>query len=681
MKKMIAIMLCMLMLLAVVACKSNEDTVGDNPGGEAIANASVLAKEWIENQIENNMLFSFEYDGIAFADFIESWEKTVEEGTDSSGNSTYTLTYASNDGVSAWADITLFEDSAAVDYVCYFRNEGSADSKVISNIQAIDSLIEGEEMTLTYPNGSIMTEQDFARIDEDFTESATVTLTNMGGRSSAGTMPYFDLVHKDGGVIACIGWTGQWKCTMNKVESGVEIAAGMEETRISLYANEAMRTPSIVLMFYMSNQDEGHNTFRQMILNHYTPLDDKGEPVKELCIFTNAWGGGGVEPIMNKIEAYDNNGVDYDGLWIDAGWHGSVAAVDTYDTAWATQVGNWYVNEEIYPDGLGVISEALSSRGKEFLLWFEPERVVLKTDLEVNHPEYVLEYSDAATFTLYNLPSDEATDYLIDLIDGIIKENGVTWYRQDFNCDPLSKWQYVDEKEGENRVGMTEIKYVTNLYRYLDTLLERNPGLMIDNCASGGMRLDIEMMKRSVPLWRTDYSVAKDNSNADGVRAINMNLSYWLPLHSGGDGKDGMNDDYEFRSMLSSALNLGTVTTNFGWYEEKFEEYYMCRPLMAANYYILAQGTPEEYNTANSAFMYYSPETGEGYMMLFRPEASETEEQVIQLKGLDKDAVYILKVMDTSQTVEMDGESLMEVGISASFPDVRSAKFIWITKK
>lgn len=678
MKRIVALLLCLLIVASLVACGKSEQGVNDtiSETGDALA----VAKEWVNKQIEENSLFSFEYDGVPFADFIGDWEKTVETTEDDNGNSVYTLTYESGDGVKAWADITLLADSAAVDYVCYFENTASSASKVISNIQALDSFVEGQGMTLTYPNGSVMTEQDFERRDNDFSEETTVTLTNMGGRSSSGTMPYFDLVHENGGVITCIGWTGQWECTMTKAEDGVGIKAGMEETNISLYANESMRTPSMVLMFYTCDQDEGHNAFRQMILNHYSPLDDNGEPVKELCIFTNAWGGSGVDPIISKLEAYDINGIDYDGLWIDAGWHGNIASVDTYDNNWATQVGNWYVNKNIYPEGMSVIGDTLSSRGKEFLLWFEPERVVLKTDLEVNHPEYVLPYTTAATFTLYNLPSDEATDYLIDMIDGIIKENGVTWYRQDFNCDPISKWQYVDSLEGDTRVGMTEIKYITNLYRYLDTLLERNPGLMIDNCASGGMRLDVEMMKRSVPLWRTDYSVAKDNSNADGVRAINMNLSYWLPLHSGGDGKDGVNDDYEFRSMLASALNFGTITSNFGWYEEKFEEYYKCRPLISSNYYILAQGKGETYNTENCAFMYYSPEQGEGYMMLFRPEGSDVEEQTFMLKGLDEGATYTLTVQDTDQTMEMDGKALMESGITATFPEARSAKFIWITK-
>ena len=62
---------------------------------------------------------------------------------------------------------------------------------------------------------------------------------------------------------------------------------------------------------------------------------------------------------------------------------------------------------------------------------------------------------------------------------------------------------------------MTEIKYITNLYRYLDAQVAQNPGLMIDNCASGGRRLDLEMIRRSIPLWNSDYSTQKPDASVE----------------------------------------------------------------------------------------------------------------------------------------------------------------------
>jgi alpha-galactosidase len=50
------------------------------------------------------------------------------------------------------------------------------------------------------------------------------------------------------------------------------------------------------------------------------------------------------------------------------------------------------------------------------------------------------------------------------------------------------------------------MKHIEGLYNFWDNLLARNPGPLIDNCASGGRRIDLETIGRSVPLWRTDYS-------------------------------------------------------------------------------------------------------------------------------------------------------------------------------
>lgn len=685
MKRILAAVLCLIMTFSIAGCVDTESTEGaDTENLSSSGTEMKMAENWVSEHIKNDTIFSFDYDGVVFADFIKDWEKTVEKGEDEEGNKTYTLTYYNKeDKVTAWADFTLYKESPAVEWVAYFKNEADIDSPVISNIQALDSYFEGKDVTLTYANGSNANEFDFTPVAANLKETPSVSFSAFGGRSSCGYMPYFDLAAADGsGIVAAIGWTGQWACSIEAEEDRVNMIAGMEKTSISLYTDENMRTPSIVLTFFEDGAEAGHNVFRQMILNYYTPVDENGETVTKLPMLVNNWGSAGAEALMGVIDLYDMTGMDYDGLWVDAGWYGDRASADTYDMAWSQEVGSWYVNTDIYPDGFGKISEELTSQGKEFLLWFEPERAIKGTALLTEHPEYYLEQSPTSMFYLYNFASDEATDYLIDYIDNMIKENGITWYRQDFNCDPLSKWTYVDSKS-ENRTGMTEIMYITNLYRYLDTLVERNPGLMIDNCASGGRRLDIEMTKRSFPLWRTDYPVssAGNKSNADGVRNIGMNLTYWLPLSGGASGVDGYGDAYGFRSMLSSGLTVGTVTSSYSWYSTMFEQYRTCQSMMLGDYYILTQGAGEKYKTENAAYMYYLPQDGTGYIVAFRPKASATEQQEYKLKGLDADETYVLKVADTGETITADGISLMENGLGITMESARSAQLIFITKQ
>ena len=114
----------------------------------------------------------------------------------------------------------------------------------------------------------------------------------------------------------------------------------------------------------------------------------------------------------------------------------------------------------------------------------------------------------------------------------------------------------------------------------------------MDNCASGGKRLDLEMMKRSSPMWRTDYTVSgeNNNSNADGVRAIGAALSWWLPLSCGGGGTDGSSTTYTWRSQFGSGLTIGYQYSNMTWLARMKEEYKYTRELMTANYYPLRCG-------------------------------------------------------------------------------------------
>ena len=137
----------------------------------------------------------------------------------------------------------------------------------------------------------------------------------------------------------------------------------------------------------------------------------------------------------------------------------------------------------------------------KFLLWFEPEHVKRNTPVAIEHPEYFLEIPGKENLLL-NLGKEEAWNYCCETISSMIEEIGIDCYRQDFNTDPLESWC---KNDAPDRLGITEIKHINGLYRLWDTLLEKYPNLLIDNCASGGRRIDIETLRRSIPLWRSDY--------------------------------------------------------------------------------------------------------------------------------------------------------------------------------
>lgn len=87
---------------------------------------------------------------------------------------------------------------------------------------------------------------------------------------------------------------------------------------------------------------------------------------------------------------------------------------------------------------------------------------------------------------LLNLGKESAYSWMLGYLTDFIRDNGIDIYRQDYNIEPLRFWHDADEQD---RLGMSETYYITNLYRVFDGLHEAFPTLIIDNCASGGAGL------------------------------------------------------------------------------------------------------------------------------------------------------------------------------------------------
>ncbi len=665
----------------------NTASLGKTVTYEGHHDSYTRAKNWIEEQIEDNTLFSFDYAGQDYATHIGNWTKTVEK-TDAG----WTVTYTYGDVV-AKSEIFLDVETASVEWTNYFENNGNGNSPIIANIQAIDSSVAITDPTLTTTKGSSKTAEDFQPFSEDLS-SEPFSMATTNGLSSSGAWPYFDIVDgkEEYGIMGAIGWTGNWKADFAYNEGWVDITAGMKTTRISLYAGEQMRTPMIMLQFFKGDQDDGHNAFRQLILKSYTPADASGKPITHapLSLSSTTEISLGEDKLIGYAEEAED--CDYEIFWMDAGWFGEGEFVDNKYN-WGTEIGNWYFIPNVYLNGnVCKFRQYLKDRDAGLLLWFEPERAKSGTKLAKEHLKWMLSpLEESFNNYLYDFSDDEACDYMIKLISKIIRDNELTWYRQDLNNlleIGLGSYWAKKDSDSANREGMTEIKYITNLYRYMDTLIKRNPGLLIDNCASGGRRLDLEMMRRSVPLWNSDYLNQKDSNGTkictyDEARSINYNLSWWLPIHAGGWvwNETNTNTKYAFRGDMNSGMTLVSVIAKNSLVKNTLlEQYFDCRELMNGDYYILASGKNDTVNTEDACYEFYKEEQEKGYLLAFRPEQCTTESETYKLKGLDAKATYEIEWVDSGVTETYTGQQLMENGLTVHYPNAYSALLIYINK-
>ena len=384
--------------------------------------------------------------------------------------------------------------------------------------------------------GDSCTKDSFEPLQTTLTPGTDRRFVPVGGRSSNGEWPYYNLEWNGAGAILAIGWPGQWACRFTgNPNTGVRVRAGQELTHFILHPGEEVRTPLIAVMFYQRDWIPAQNMWRRWMFVQNFPKEH-GKPVSpRLAGFCGNYFPGyrtNQKGEIEFIDRYVGEGIKLDYWWIDAGWY--PCPVD-----WGP-VGTWEVDRNRHPGGLRAISDHAHSKGMQFILWFEPERVTKDSWIAANHPEWVLGGKDGG---LLDLGNSVAWNWLAEHIDKLIVSEGVDIYRQDFNMDPLGYWRAHDAAD---RQGITEIKHVQGYLAYWDELRRRHPGMLIDSCASGGRRDDLETMRRAVPFLRSD-----DCTDPDGTQCHTYGFNLWLPYYRGAVEKI---DTYDFRSNISPLM-------------------------------------------------------------------------------------------------------------------------------
>lgn len=533
-----------------------------------------------------------------------------------------------------------------------FENLGERDTGRLSRICDLDDVFCFEE-DVFHP--ACRLPETFLRVwnmagstcsDEDFFPSARPLFHGKSldygaprGRSSEETAPFFDLNRGEEGVILAIGWSGQWFCSFERGRKDVRVRAGIPDLSFYLRPGEKIRTASVLVLPYSAGQDAAHNALRA-VMRARMPAALRG---RQLPLSFFAWGGATTEHMLKEISFVRENKLPYEALWIDAGWYGTskLSCDNAFEGDWNMHTGDWRVNPLHHPDGLKEVAAAAKEAGLEVILWMEPERVVTGTPHFAAHPEMYLRTRWAVNENMLNLGRKDAEDYFVDTVSRFVEELGISCLRQDFNMDPLPLWRENDE---EGRQGLTQIKHIAGLYSAWDRLLEKYPNLYIDNCASGGRRIDIETLRRSVPLWRSDSNCVFDVP-PETMQNHNEGLSWWVPCAglSAGRKRDGI---ARVRSAHAAAL-----VSEYYCEEESFprgeeaeeirgqlEEYLRVRPLISTDYYpVFGFGRD---NLCWAGWQYHDPERDEGFLAAFRRSECLCDRAVVSLRAVDPAAEY-----------------------------------------
>jgi alpha-galactosidase len=206
---------------------------------------------------------------------------------------------------------------------------------------------------------------------------------------------------------------------------------------------------------------------------------------------------------------------------------------------------------------------------------------------------------------------------------------------------------------------MTEIRYVEGHYEMWDELRARHPGLLIDNCASGGRRIDIETCSRSVPLWRSDTSCSA--GHPEWNQSQTWGLSLYIPLHTACGWTP---EPYDFRSSAT-----GGAVCQWDYLNPAFPmdlakatiaEIRANQPYWYGDFYPL---TPCSTTTDHwIAYQFHRPDLDARIALAFRRKDSIYPAITMTLHGLRSDGQYKVEFIGDNRhitTKQMTGKELM----------------------
>jgi len=647
--------------------------------------------------------FSFRYGERTGSEVLAGCEQTYEEQVRPNGAQVVrTIWRDGGTGLRITLEQETFPGFPGKEWVLYLSNEGQVDTPLLCDILPLDACVVPSDSrfggpgaddreqadplcVLHYATGGMDSAKGYKPARRAFRKAGDdeFILAGEGGRSSRAYLPFFNLqTSADSGLMLAVGWSGQWQGRFQTDRRrGLRLRIGMEKTHLRLHAGETIRSPRILVLPWEGKPIDGHNILRRFLWKYHVPTLGGSKPVP--MTWANSWftfnDGYGVNEINQRetMTGAARLGVEF--LMIDAGWY-------ECPTGWWHQgVGNWDPRPEAFPNGFSPVAEHGRKEGISLGIWFEFERATRASRVAREHPEWLLEkrpqtpeeqaeQNEEHASRLVDLGLREVQDWILDYVDRYVSE-GMKWFRHDFNIDPLGFWSAADAPD---RQGMTEIRYVEGLYRIYDEILRRHPDLIIEGCAGGGHRIDLETVSRNHGYWAADLFDGVPESMQACVYGANLYLHPHLHntvlTMNNAPCEDTPANRYRFFSVIGGApcfaIDTRDESLDYELGQKWLGLFQEIRHLTQGEFYPLTEWSID--SDRWMAHQFHRPDLDEGLVVAFRRSENEEDRRTFELSAIDASGTYRLQGRFYGKDVTVKGKELI-VGLEVALahrPDV-----------
>ncbi len=296
---------------------------------------------------------------------------------------------------------------------------------------------------------------------------------------------------------AHVAWSGNHTMLAERLADGRRfLQAGelLHPGEIVLEPGQSYTTPETIAVYSRHGLTAATQGFHRSLRSR------PDHPTTPRPVLLNTWEAVYFDHDTDKLIALADSAADLgiERFVLDDGWFGS-RRDDTQG------LGDWWVSDAVYPDGLAPLISHVTRLGMEFGIWVEPEMVNPDSDIFRAHPDWALvtqgyEPVLGRQQLVLDLANREAFDFIHASLDTLLTDHDIAYVKWDMNRDHV---------QASNQQGAAGTNAQTlALYHLLDTLRRAHPTVEFESCASGGARIDHEILRRTERVWTSDCNDA-----------------------------------------------------------------------------------------------------------------------------------------------------------------------------
>lgn len=501
-------------------------------------------------------------------------------------------------------------------------------------------------------------------------------------------------VELDGGegIFGGIEWSGLWLFHFARSESELVVQGGVDACRHDLAPGASVSSPRVFIGCYRGEVDDGIHQMHRYLRGHVMPPSPDGN-FPWTCY--NTWYAWNIE--LNeetlKREAKLAAALGLECFYIDAGWY---VGSPTAPASFGIGLGSWTEHRGKFPSGLANFAEFIRGLGMKFGLWVEPERVdgtlIDKPGSAIRRTWLagadIPESAGRGRTHVLCFGNPEVIAWAKRTLSRVVADYRVEWLKWDHNS-----YFVCTRSDHGHQAGDGNRAHIQGVYEVLAHLRREFPRLVIENCASGGYRNDLGMIRYTNTAWNSDatspsHRVRYQTLGASHVFPAQYQNSWFVKAPEVSKPGSPAYLDYVFRSRMIGAFGisdrLGDWPANVGNAARRaVAAYKRMRPVLAGGdvYHLLPQSTlfippllpPAEWE----AVEYFHPGARRGVVLCFRA-AAEAGSRTLMVRGLHPEARYRITWNDAGRTETRTGAEWSRTGTTVVLPAKFTSEILWI---